>query len=366
MKKYNCIFPGLYNYILTKDVGMIPYILSTNYDATITTYNNDTYTYLDEVFDRKINLDFLNNTTNEKNDVKQYIKENAKNIDVIQFYHLRYNLLPQYVFTYKRNNKNGKIYLKLDANNDIIDFLVKRKGIFPSLRRLLVKLVFKYIDVISIETKRNYDVLFRSNLISKDKLLYLPNGVLKSDISINNKEKTILYVGYIEKKNKSIDMLLNALSRVNLGEWKVVLIGKIEDDIKEFIEEYFIKYPHMKNKINFKGYISDKNLLSQEYAKSSVYCCCSKKESFGISTLEAAYYGNYIISTNVGGSPDIINKTNYGKIIDHDTEKLVDVLENTINNWNLIKENPSKIQKIVYDNFSWKNLCNKLEKKLIK
>lgn len=363
MKKYNCIFPGLYNYILTKDVGMIPYTLSRYYETSITTYDNDDYTYFNTILkDNNFKINFLENTGNEKKDVLSYIKKNAKNIDIIQFYHLRYNLLPYYILTYKLYNRKGQIYLKLDANNDIIDFLVKREGIMPGIRRFLIKRLFKHVDVISIETKRNYDALNESHIISSDKLLYLPNGIMKTPVNIENKEKTILYVGVIEKKNKSVDMLLKAIKQTDLRNWKVVLIGEIQDDIREFINRLLQDNPELNDKIIFKGYIADKEILAEEYAKSSIYCCTSKKESFGISTLEAAYHGNYIISTNVGGSPDIIEKTGYGKIIEHDTVKLKETIADTIKNWDNIQKNPKTIQKTVYDNFNWNYLCDKLKK----
>lgn len=365
MKKYNCIFPGLYDYILTKDVGMIPYTLTKYYNCIITTYDNDTYSYINTILKNdNLSINYLKDSKNEKKDVISYIKENAKNIDIIQFYHLRYNLLPWYVLVYKLYNPKGKIYLKLDANNDYIDFLVKRSGIFPTMRRLFVKILFKFINLISIETTQNYNTLNESNLIDNNKLIYLPNGIQKTTVDITNKEKTILYVGYIEKKNKSIDMLLSAISQINLNQWKVVLIGQIQDDMEEFLEDYFNNNPNIKDKIILKGYISDKDVLAQEYAKSSIYCCTSKKESFGISTLEAAYHGNYLISTNVGGSRDIINKTSYGQIIKHDINMLKETLNNTITNWDNIQENPEKIQKIVYDNYNWDYLCKKIYEKL--
>ncbi|MGN1322103.1 MAG: glycosyltransferase family 4 protein [Methanosphaera sp.] len=362
MKKFNCIFPGLYNYILTKDVGMIPYVLSEKYDSIITTYDNDNYTYMENILNSdNLEINYLENTGNERRDVTRYIRSNAGDIDFIEFYHLRYNLLPWYVFTYKLHNKKGTIHLKLDANNDFIDFLVKREGFKPGVRRLLVKILFKFIDVVSIETIRNYNVLESSNLIDNNKLLYLPNGVLKTDVDVNNKDKTILYVGSIEKKNKSIDLLLNAICNIELNDWKVVLIGEVKEDMTDFIDNFYNNNPELKDKIILKGYISDKHVLANEYAKSSIYCCTSSKESFGISTLEAAYHGNYIISTNVGGSPDIIEKTGYGKIIEHDKEQLENTLKNTIKNWDKIKENPKKIQKTIYEHFSWINLCKTLD-----
>lgn len=363
MKKYECIFPGLYNYILAKDVGMIPYTLSDKYQTSITTYNNDEYTYMENFLKKEnFTINYLENTGNEKKDVTNYLEENAENIDILQLYHLRYNMLPGYVRTYKKHNPTGKIYLKLDANNDYIDFLVKRKGIRPAIRRFLIKKVFNKIDAISIETRRNYEVL--QKIIPEDKLFYLPNGIMKTDTPITDKEKIILYVGYIEKQNKSTDMLLNAISNIDLNGWKLVLVGQIKEDMQEFMDSFIRKNPELKNKIILKGYIKDKQKLSEEYAKASIYCCTSRKESFGISTLEAAYHGNYIISTNVGGSPDIIKTTQYGKIIDHKQENLEKTLQETINNWNTTRKEPTKVQEKIYRQYNWNKLCEDIIKKI--
>lgn len=367
MKKFVCIFPGLYNYILTKDVGMIPYTLSKKYETKIATYNNEEFPYMTDILkSERFSIEYLEDTGNEKKDVTRYIKENAKTIDILQLYHLRYNLLPYYILYYRLHNHKGKIFLKLDANNEFIDFLVNRKGLMPSLRRFYVKILFKFINYVSIETSRNYYALIDSNLIPEDKLLYLPNGVIESNISINSKEHTILYVGYIEKRNKSIDILLDAIRDVDLKDWNVVLVGEIKEDMKEFINSYFTENPHLKSRITFKGYISDKEVLAKEYAKSSIYCCTSRKESFGISTLEAAYYGNYIISTNVGGSPDILKNTSYGTITEHDKDELGNHIQYAINNWDSIRKDPELVQKKVYDEFSWDYLCDKLIEKIEK
>ncbi len=365
MKKYNCIFPGLYNYILTKDVGMIPYTLTKYYNTTITTYNNDKYTYLTTTLNEKpLTLDYLENSDNERKDVVKYIKNNAKQIDIIQFYHLRYNQLPLYILIYKLYNRQGKIYLKLDANNQMIDFLTKRKGILPKLRRYITHLIFKPINIISIETKRNYEALKKSKITNKNQLIYLPNGISKDSSDVTCKEKIILYVGYIQKENKSIDVLLNAVENIDLKDWKIYLIGEVQPDIKNFIEKYFEKNPKLKDKVIFKGYISDKKQLATEYAKSSVYCSLSKKESFGISILEAAYHSNYIISTDVGCVSDLIEKTKYGKIVQYDLDTIENTIKDTISNWDTIKENPIKIQEIVYDNYNWDYLCSKLNRQL--
>ena len=363
MKNYTCIFPGLYNYNLTKDVGMIPYTLSDRYDAHIVCYDNDEYFYLDDrLKSDNLKIDYLNNTNDERKDVISYLKKNSKNIDILQLYHLKYNLLAQYILTYRLRNRKGKIYLKLDANNEIIDFLVKRRGILPTFRRAYARILFSKIDLISIETTRNYNLL--KEIIDAEKLIYIPNGITKSDINLDDKEKRVLYVGSIEKKNKSIDLLINSFIKADIDDWKLVLIGKTEDDMKDFLNNLFDRNPEYKDKIILKGYISDKEVLEKQYAKSRIYCCMSRSESFGISTLEAAYLGNYIISTDVGASSDIIEKTGYGQIVKHDQKSLEKVLKEVMIDWNKYMKNPYHIRKTVYDNFNWEDICEKIAERI--
>ena len=79
LKKYTCIFPGLYNYILTKDVGMIPFTLSGKYDTKIITYDNDNFIYMDSILKKNnFSLEILEDSGNEKEDVKRYIKNMQK------------------------------------------------------------------------------------------------------------------------------------------------------------------------------------------------------------------------------------------------------------------------------------------------
>ncbi|MDO5851773.1 MAG: glycosyltransferase [Methanobacteriaceae archaeon] len=366
--RYVCIFPGLYNYILTKDVGMIPYILSRNYnyDSKIVTYDNDDYSYLNNTLkEDNFKLEYMENTGNLTKDVIKYLFRNSKKIDILQIYHLRYFELVKYILFYKLLNKNGQIYLKLDANNSLIDFLVDRKGLLPSLRRIFTKLLLKPVNIVSIETLRNYDKLLKSNIIKKDQLLYLPNGIKKREITFK-KENIILYVGLIEKKNKSVHILLEAFKQINTN-WKLILIGKMNNEFKTYLSKYYKQNPLMKEKIEYLGYISDKNELSKYYAKSSIYCSMSKSESFGISLLEAASYANYILATDVGATKDILNKTNYGKIINiDDVTDLKNKLIKTIQNWDNIKEDPYKIKEIIDVDFNWNQICKKLDEKIIK
>src|ERR1039458_1942194 len=127
-KNYVCIFPGLLNYHLIKDVGLLPYIMGKyfNYNSYILTYNNDNYNLLkDELKGEYLNLIFLEKKFNtETRDVIYYLLKNSKDIDVLQSFNLHDTLgLFIYFLIYKMLNRNGKAYVKLDADDLILSLL---------------------------------------------------------------------------------------------------------------------------------------------------------------------------------------------------------------------------------------------------
>ena len=72
------------------------------------------------------------------------------------------------------------------------------------------------------------------------------------------------------------------------------------------------------NKVIFKGYISNRDEISKYYKKSKIFCLPSRWESYSIALIEAAYFGNYIISTDVGVAKELLNITKYGELIPKD------------------------------------------------
>ena len=87
-KNFVTLFPSTYNVNLTKDVGYIPYILYRNfgYNSAIVSFKNDSYIYLNQ-YVKGIKMEFLKKG-NERIACIKYILKNAKNIDILNMYHM--------------------------------------------------------------------------------------------------------------------------------------------------------------------------------------------------------------------------------------------------------------------------------------
>lgn len=368
-KKYVCIFPGLQNFHLIKDVGLLPYTMGKffNYNSNILTYNNDDYSYLDNELDGNyLNLIYLEKKFNtETRDVISYLLKNSGSIDVLQSFNLHDTLgLFSFFFIYKILNRNGKVYVKLDADDLIISLLVEKKGIYGYMQNFMIK---HLIDLMSVESSKSYEKLIESNTIPSDKLIQIPNGIyIKSNIEISEKKNYILNVGHLGTKAKATEILLEAFSKIgNLDNWKLILVGSIDESFKDYIDDYFKVNPHLIDKIIFKGYVSDRDEIYRYYSESRIFCFPSRSESFGIAIIESAYFGNYLLTTDVGGAKDVLDVTDYGEIIKmDDSDYLAGRLQELISNPEKYEKDPSELMAQVNDKFNWAKLCKKIDERL--
>lgn len=364
--RYCVLYPNTKNVNLIKEMGMIPYKLYKNfgYDSKIACYNLDEYTYIDnEVLGLKI--DFLDRKYNKYTlDGLKYLNNEAKNIDVLQIFHVTlYSVL--YAFRYKKLNPKGKIYLKLDCSHKLIDKIL-------SLSKFKYKLLNKYldkVDLISAEQKVLFNKLKEILPKQRDKFINIPNGVdykyledKKIKYDFKEKENIILSVTRIGAEEKNTEMLLEAFKNIKNIEtlgWKLIIIGPIEEKFKEYIAEFFKENPNLKSIIEFKDNIRNREELFSYYKKAKIFSLTSKFESFGIAFIEAASLGDIIISTDVGIARELIRENN-GKIVDvDDTSELSNQLEKFILSDNL-EEYSKKTYEICKNNFNWDNIIDNL------
>ena len=368
-KNYVCIFPSLMNYHLIKDVGLLPYTMGKlfNYNAHILTYNNDNYNYLQgELNGEYLKLIFLEKKfKTETRDVLYYLIKNSRKIDVLQSFNLHNSLgLFIYFLIYKLLNRKGKVYVKLDADELITSLLVENKGIFGFMQKFMVKYL---IDCISVESCKSYKKLIETNTIPLDKLIHVPNGIyIEYSTKLPEKKNYILTVGNLGTKPKATEILLEAFSKIKkLNDWKLMLVGSVEESFKEYITNYFKINPHLQNKVIFKGHISERDEIYKYYSESKIFCFPSRSESFGIALVEAAYFGNYLVTTDVGGAKDILNIINYGELIKiDDSDYLAEKLQELILNPEKYEKDPNELMIKVNENYNWAKLCKKIYEKL--
>ncbi len=84
-----------------------------------------------------------------------------------------------------------------------------------------------------------------------------------------------------------------------MKEWKIYIVGSIEDTFQIKIDNFYLKNPDKRESIIFTGLISQKEKFLL-YNRARVFLFTSRHESYAFALAEAAYMHNYIISTNVG------------------------------------------------------------------
>jgi len=115
------------------------------------------------------------------------------------------------------------------------------------------------------------------------------------------KENIILYAGTINER-KGYSDLIRAFARIALKftDWKVVFAGNGE--IEE--GEALAKELGIERQIEFAGWVSG-GKKDNLFRKASIFCLPSYAEGFPMAVLDAWAYGLPVITTPVGGIPDV-------------------------------------------------------------
>lgn len=154
------------------------------------------------------------------------------------------------------------------------------------------------------------------------------------------KENIMVCVGRIGCYQKNTEMLLNALRKVDLKEWKIYMLGpntssfdlKEGDDFQNVIDQFFEECPQHKGKLIFTGMIYDAKTVFEYYNRAKVLMMTSRHESWGNVYSEAAALGCYILSTDVGGATLASNDWKFGyRLEQEDSEGLAHAIEGIVN-----------------------------------
>ena len=369
---------------------MIPYYFSKIYkfNGKILSYRNGEYPYLEQ-YSPNLKINFIKKSILHKylvqyceTNVLKYLIFNAKRIAFLNLIHPHeHNEI--YGVLFKLLNRKGFLYLKMDVNEFFKEKSLNRwpykekkkpKGLSNYLKyqfkRKINTLFYELVDLISFESKELVEFFKIKYPKLRDKITYIPNGVddffIKNDInriySFKDKENIVLTVGRIGDIIKSNETLLEAIIKIkDLKDWKFVFIGSIKEQFKGYIKKYFKKYPFLKDRIIFVGEITERKRLYEFYQKSKIFCLTSLHESFGIVLVEAAYFGDFIVSSNFASARDITKNEKFGRIFNPgDSDKLANILQHLIKNEELLKENYQEIQKNAEGKYSWSKIIQKL------
>jgi glycosyltransferase involved in cell wall biosynthesis len=302
-----------------------------------------------------------------------YVIRNAKKINILMRFHLSEETVLIGAF-YKWINPKGFLYIKADGDLHTLygNFSIKSIQMpIKLLKRQIYASFVKSFDLITIETERVYRTIpalkiLGTTIAPRVRLLYngfdmeqfSRYGIVKR--SFAEKENLIITVGRLGTYQKNTELLLETMEQIDLKDWKIALIGPIEKkecDFQKIIDSFFLKNPHLKEKVVFTGPMYDKKVLWEWYDRAKIFVLPSRWEGFSNVLAEALLFENYIVAADLGGVCEMIN-LGYGELISQDN---VLFLKKTLQK--IIDEDKleSLYKKVDWENvdISWETLIKK-------
>ncbi|MCR5507627.1 MAG: glycosyltransferase family 4 protein [Lachnospiraceae bacterium] len=289
IKTVTAISGALYSFTnvdLVKAFGMIPYLFHTEFGCEVTAVSyrgNETYPYLSLLPGLKLEL--IEN--NPPEGMLNYIHEHASRIDLLVLqgaYEYNHNI----VVEYKRINPNGKIFMNLDQNSEWMDRI---KWDDPDYLEMM-----NFVDVKGSTCKSMQDHLNEKWPWHIDCIRQGYYNVFGFDDNIDeilkNKEKVILCVARHGTWQKATEILMEAFAAIadDIPEWKLELVGSIEEDFREYIDGYLFKYPKLSEKVIFFGNILDREELHSHFKRASIFTLTSRIEGGTPNVISEALY----------------------------------------------------------------------------
>lgn len=169
------------------------------------------------------------------------------------------------------------------------------------------------------------------SLSTNIEVIYNPSPVVKAKIEVN-KANIILYAGTITER-KGYSDLIKAFAKIAsiYPDWSIVFIGNGE--IKQ--GQMLASSLNIGNQVSFLGWVTGK-AKDDIFLKSKVFCLPSYAEGFPMAILDAWAYGLPVVTTPVGGLPDVLEDEINALVFNAgDIDGLSVKLENIISNTEL-------------------------------
>lgn len=147
------------------------------------------------------------------------------------------------------------------------------------------------------------------------------------EINLEEKKKVIILMAYMSEE-KGVDIMLKAWEKIcrRYPEWHVYMMGQGKTEhFRRMAEDM-----GMKESVTFTGYVTGDRRLTMLH-EASISVMCSYAEGFPMTVLEAWTYGAAVVTTPVGGLPDVIEDGKNCLVTDFgDADMLAEKLETMI------------------------------------
>lgn len=232
------------------------------------------------------------------------------------------------------------------------------------LMNKLLKFVLADIDhVICVSHTSRENTVLRAGLDPHD-VSVIPNAVVSAQFkpspsSVDNRFINIVVMSRLVYR-KGIDLLVSVIPRVCNKHPRVRFIiagdGNKRIDLEQMREQHMLQ-----ERVQLIGAVNHAH-VRDVLTRGQIFLNTSLTEAFCIAILEAASCGLLVVSTKVGGVPEVLPE-DLIIFAEPDTDKLFDSVEIAINK--LIAkdiEDPWKVHNRVKEMYNWSNVAERTEK----
>ena len=200
-----------------------------------------------------------------------------------------------------------------------------------------------------IVLSKSWQDYFASIGVAKNKIKVLNNIVappeLHSEFHTGDGKLHLLYMGEISKRKGGFDLLKAVADHKDQFEGKLLLRmggNQVDGDINSFIHEH-----HLESIVTYEGWIAGQKKI-ECLNWEDVYILPSYNEGLPIAILEAMAYHHPVISTPVGGIPEILKDGYNGRMVQPgDTERIAKAICSYIEDKDSIKSQGENSYKVV-------------------
>ena len=303
----------------------------------------------------KLNKDFWR--------IHRYLKKQKYNIVVIN---ARFYFHSIYAALYAKKKHIKSICIEhgtshLSVHNRVLDFV---GGVYEHIHTMVLKRICKDYYGVSeacCEWSAHFGIDSKGvlyNAVDLEKIECLKEREqrdFRKEYSIADDALVIVFTGRLLKE-KGIYELIEAVERYNKNHKPLYLMLAGEGEEKAYVESHRSEYIIPLGRLQFEDVIA---VLKQ----TDIFCLPSVSEGFATSALEAAACKCYIITTERGGTKELVVDENYGTVMkDNSVDNIYRAIEKAAADDELRKKGQELCYNRLKNNFTWEHTTDNLER----
>ena len=303
----------------------------------------------------KLNKDFWK--------IHRYLKKQKYDIVVIN---ARFYFHSIYAALYAKKRRTKSICIEhgtshLSVHNGLLDFI---GGIYEHFHTMILKRICKDYYGVSeacCEWSAHFGICSKGvlyNAVDLDKIEHLKaieQRDFRMEYSIADDALIIVFTGRLLKE-KGIYELIEAVERYNKNHEPIYLMLAGEGEEKAYVESHRSEYVIPLGRLRFEDVIA---VLNQ----ADIFCLPSVSEGFATSALEAAACKCYIITTERGGTKELVLDESYGTVMkDNSVDNIYRAIEEVVSNTGLREKGQELCYNRLKDHFTWEHTTDNLER----